>query len=60
MNMNEEVSGPFVRVVGDGVDVTITVQDCDDIDIAHKAIDLAFERYKKHNEPTITTTSNTQ
>jgi len=46
MNDNELVSGPFVRIVGDGCDVMVRVEDIDDINIAHKAIDLAFTRYK--------------
>lgn len=43
--------GPHVRVAGDGVDVLIQINDVDDLDIAHRAVDLAFERFKKKNEP---------
>lgn len=43
---------PFVRVVGVGCDLTIEVESVDDIDIVHRAVDLAFERYKKENKKT--------
>ena len=43
---NEPVSKPFVKIVGDGCEVMMMVEDIHDIDIAHKAIDLAFTRYK--------------
>lgn len=58
MNNGELVSGPFVRIVGEGCDVMINVCEIDDIDIAHKAIDLAFTRYKKLNQPTTTNPDN--
>jgi len=52
MRSEDTTSAPFVRVVGLGCDLTIEVESVDDIDIVHRAVDLAFERYKKENEPT--------
>lgn len=50
MRDENTVRGPFVRVVGTGCDITIEVESTDDINIVHRAVDLAFERYKKENE----------
>ncbi len=51
--MSEFVNSPFVRIVGEGVDIKIGINDIDDIDIAHTAIDLAYTRYKKMNAPSV-------
>jgi len=38
--------GPYVRIVGEGIDILIHVDEEHDAHIAHQAIDLAFGRHK--------------
>ena len=51
--MQEETRNlPRVRIVAEGIDVSIDIQGIEDIEIAHQAIDLGLKRYVKRNQPT--------
>jgi hypothetical protein len=43
--MDKVKDAPHVRVVGKGIDIFINMEDQNDADIAHRAIDLAFGRH---------------
>lgn len=40
---------PFVRVIAEGIDMTLTLTTECDADIAHKTVELAMKRYRQNS-----------